>query len=186
MMVVIGLALGWGTLAPEVFASATQRYAISVQKSLFQFRAYSLFQNPLGTFRAFSGDIVAHAQNLSASSVHFTLEAASIDTGNAKRDTHLRSEDFLFVDTYPTITFVSTAITRDGPGYSIQGDLQIRGVTKRITIPVSVDQQQDSIVVQGRIRLKRKDFGVSYNAFFNPVRDKVDVMFTIVGIKPHK
>ena len=75
-------------------------------------------------------------------------------------------------------------IAREGPGYSVQGDLQIRGVTQRVAIPVTVTQQQDKIAVQGNIRLNRRDFGVNYNAFFNPVRDAVDVMFTIVGVKP--
>jgi polyisoprenoid-binding protein YceI len=66
----------------------------------------------------------------------------------------------------------------------VQGDLEIRGVTKRVTIPVTVEQRQDEIVVQGSISLNRKDFGVNYNAFFNPVQDKVDVVFSIVGVKP--
>ena len=60
----------------------------------------------------------------------------------------------------------------------------MRGVTKRVTIPVTVEQRQDEIVVQGSTALHRRDFGVQYNAFFNPVRDEVDVTFTIVGIKP--
>ena len=89
----------------------------------------------------------------------------------------------MFVDHYPDITFRSTAITPDGAGYAVEGDLQIRGITKRITIPVRVEQQPERIVVRGSIRLNRRDFGVNYNAFFNPVQDDVDVMFTIVGVK---
>jgi polyisoprenoid-binding protein YceI len=174
-----------GTILFSVMvSSAAERYVISLPQSQFQFRAYSLFAKPQGTFRSFSGEIVADAHNLSASQVHFVIDAASIDTDNAKRDEHLRSEDFLFVVAYPTISFVSTMITREGPDYSVQGDLQIRGVTQRVAIPVTVTQQQDKIVVQGNMRLNRRDFGVNYNAFFNPVRDTVDVMFTIVGVKP--
>jgi polyisoprenoid-binding protein YceI len=170
---------GWilvGTILFSAMVSrAAERYVISLPQSQFQFRAYSLFAKPQGTFHSFSGEIVADAHNLSASQVHFVIDAASIDTDNAKRDEHLA---------YPTITFVSTMIAREGPGYSVQGDLQIRGVTQRVAIPVTVTQQQDKIAVQGNIRLNRRDFGVNYNAFFNPVRDAVDVMFTIVGVKP--
>jgi len=57
-------------------------------------------------------------------------------------------------------------------------------VTQRVTIPVTVTQRQDEIVVQGKIRLNRQDFGVDYNAFLNPGQADVDVMFTMVGIKP--
>ena len=67
--------------------------------------------------------------------------------------------------------------------YVVQGDLEMRGVIQRMTIPVSVEQRQNEIVVQGSISLNRRDFGVQYNAFFNPVQDAVDVTFTIVGVK---
>ena len=74
--------------------------------------------------------------------VRFVIEAASSIPPTLKRDQHLRSKDFLFVDQYPTITFTSTALTRDGLKYMVQGDLEMRGVTKRITIPVAVEQRK--------------------------------------------
>lgn len=178
------LVLGWAILCTSVPSTAAERYVIALQQSQLQFQAYSLFVRPQGTFHIFSGEIAADAHNLRTSRVRFVIDATSLDTGNAKRDTHLRSESFLFVDKYPTITFVSTAISRDGEHYRVQGDLQIRGVTQRVTIPVTVEQQQARIVVRGGIRLQRRDFGVTYNAFFNPVQNDVDVRFTIVGVKP--
>jgi polyisoprenoid-binding protein YceI len=165
-------------------SSAAERYVISQQKSQLRFRAYSLLVRPWGTFHRFSGDIVADAERLKASRVTLVIEAASIDTGNAKRDAHLRSEDFLFVERYPTITFLSTLITKNDAGYMVQGDLHMRGVTKRITLSVTVEQRRQEIVVRGRGWLYRRDFGINYNAFFNPVRNAVDVVFTIVGVKP--
>ena len=123
-------------------------------------------------------------QQPSASQVRLVVEARSIDTGNAERDEHLRSKDFLFVEKYPTITFVSTAIAGTSSTYTVQGDLTMHGVTQRLTIPVTVEQRQNDIVVRGNISLSRKAFGITYNAFFNPVQDKVDVIFAIVGIKP--
>ena len=148
-----------------------------------QFKAYSLLVNAHGAFHRFAGEIVADARRLNASSVRFVIDAASIDTANSKRDQHLRSEDFLFIRQYPTITFVSTAITPDGSSYMVQGTLELRGVTKPLVIPITVEQRRDEIVVQGSVSLNRKDFGVQYNSVFNPVRDKVDVLFTIVGVK---
>src|SRR2546428_7286857 len=110
---VVCWVLGWTVLLAVGFGQAAERYQIVPQKSQFQFKGYSLLANALGTFHRFSGEIVADAQQLSASHVRFVIEAVSLDTANTKRDQHLRSKDFLFVDHYPTITFTSTAITRD-------------------------------------------------------------------------
>ena len=63
-----------------------------------------------------------------------TIQAASVDTGVADRDGHLRSGDFFDVETYPEITFVSTDVERDGDDWAITGDLTIKDVTKPITI----------------------------------------------------
>ncbi len=171
-------------LLGSVEGRPAERYVISPDKSQFQFRAYSLLVKPLGTFHRFSGDILADAKHLPASRVRFVIDASSIDTGNAKRDAHLRKEDFLFVAQYPTISFTSTAISQDDRGYVVQGDLTIRGVTQPVTIPVTVEQRPREIVIRGEVRLRRKDFGITYNAFFNPIRNKVDVSFTIVGVQP--
>ena len=182
-LAVVGWVLGWTVLLAVGIGQAAERYQIVPQKSQLQFTGYSLLVKALGTFHRFSGEIVADAQQLNASHVRFVIEAASLDTANAKRDQHLRSKDFLFVDQYPTITFTSTAITRDGLKYVAQGDLEMRGVTKRVTIPVTIEQRQDEIVVQGGMSLNRRDFGVQYNTFFNPVQDTVDITFIIVGVK---
>ncbi len=176
--------LTWAILFATVPCGAAERYVLSPQKSHMLFQAYSLLVKPVGTFNTLSVEIVTDAQHLGRSHVRIVIDATSIDTANAKRDKHLRTEDFLFVEKYPTITFVSAAITKNGPGYVVQGDLRIRGVTKRIRFPVTVEQRQEEIVVRGSIRLNRKDFGMRYNAFFNPVKNAVDVTFTIVGVKP--
>jgi polyisoprenoid-binding protein YceI len=183
-MIVSSWVLTWVLFFSAVSGRAAERYVLSQPKSQMQFQAYSLLVKPHGVFHTFSGEIVADAQDVRASQVRLVIDAASIDTDNTKRDTHLRSKDFLYVEAYPTITFVSTMISKGGPAYKVEGDLQIRGVTQRVAIPVTVTQRQDEIVVQGKIRLNRKDFGVDYNAFFNPVQDDVDVMFTMVGVKP--
>jgi polyisoprenoid-binding protein YceI len=166
-------------------AKAVERYIIVTLRSQFQFRTYSLLAQPLGTFHTFSGDVWLDVQHPFASRVHFVVQAASIDTGNVRRDNHLRSPDFLFVEQFPTITFVSTAIAQHSVNdYAVQGDLQIRGVTKRLTIPVTVAVRPSEVIFRGSVRLDRREFGVYYNAFFNPIRDAIDVMFTIIAMRP--
>lgn len=179
---VLGGVLAW-VLWCAAAGSAAEHYVIVPQKSQLQFKAYSLLAKPLGTFRVFSGHILADAQQLSASSVRLTVETASIDTDNAKRDKHLRSEDFFFVEKYPSMTFVSTAITGQPPRYTVEGDLVIRGVTKRITVPVTIEQRADELVVQGKVVLNRQEFGMTYNLIFNPLQDMVDILFTIIGVR---
>ena len=162
---------------------AAERYVITPQQSQVQFKAYSVFAKPVGRFHTFSGEILADTRQPSASQVRLVIDAGSIDTDNAKRDRHLRSADFLSVEKYPTIAFVSTAITGAGPTYTVQGDFIMHGVTQHLSLPVTLEQRQNHIVVRGNVSLSRKAFGITYNAFFNPVQDNVDVMFTIVGIK---
>jgi polyisoprenoid-binding protein YceI len=181
----IGWLVAWMfVLISDGEGQTAERHVITPEKSQVQFRAYSVFAKPLGTFRRFSGDVLTDADHVGASQVRLVIEAASIDTDNAKRDTHLRTEDFLFVERYPTITFTSTAITPDAVGYQVQGDVQIRGITRRLTVPVAVQVGSDQLVVRGELQLNRRDFGITYNAFFNPIKDRVDVMFTLVGTRP--
>jgi len=101
--------------------SAAERYVLSQPQSQMQFQAYSLLAKPCGVFHTFSGEIVADAQDVRASRVRLGIDAASIDTDHTKRDTHLRSKAFLYVEAHSTITFVSTMISKDGPAYKVEG-----------------------------------------------------------------
>ncbi len=86
-----------------------------------------------GSMKIADVDLHFDPDNHEASSVRVSLDAASIDTGQDARDQHLRSDDFLNADEFPTIDFVSTSIERNGNDRSgkIHGDLTIRGTTRR-------------------------------------------------------
>jgi polyisoprenoid-binding protein YceI len=88
-----------------------------------------------GSFNEFEGSAYVDAENPSASKVAVTVKTASSDTRNSDRDAHLRSNDFIDMDTYPEISFVSTDVEGIDEGYRVTGDLTIKGVTK----PVAVD-----------------------------------------------
>lgn len=114
-------------------------------------------------------DLVFDSRDLTASSVRVTLDAASIDTGQAARDQHLRSADFLDVEHHPTIEFASTRIEPVGDGHRIHGDLTIRGETR----PVALEAAFAGIVpnMQGgqraafsaRTTIDREAFGLTWN-----------------------
>lgn len=92
-----------------------------------------------GRFRDFEGIIHYDPQNPISTQVQVTIKAASIDSRNDSRDSALRSEEFFYVAKYPTLSFRSTGVVSAENGImNIEGNLMIRGMTKRVTIPVKV------------------------------------------------
>lgn len=88
-----------------------------------------------GQFRSFSGDIEGDPKDLTQARGRFEVDMASVDTGNADRDAHLRSPDFFDVERFPKMVFVSKAISRRGDGrYKVVGDLTIKDVTREIEL----------------------------------------------------
>jgi polyisoprenoid-binding protein YceI len=99
---------------------------------------HMMFTTVRGRFKDVKGTIEADEQNPDRSSVNVEIGAASIDTGSADRDAHLRSADFLDVENYPTITFrskrVEGATKKEGDQFRVTGDLTIRGTTLEVTL----------------------------------------------------
>ena len=122
-----------------------------------------------GQFKQFAGKVLLDEKDLTKSKVELTVQVASIDTGVADRDEHLRSGDFFDAGKHPTITFKSTKITKAGKGFKVTGDMSIRGVTKSITLDATLSEAVTSPwgkQVRGAKltgKLNRLDFGVSWN-----------------------
>jgi polyisoprenoid-binding protein YceI len=89
-------------------AAEPLRFRVLPEASELGFHATSRFANADGRFARFGGEALVDPADLTTARVSMTVEAASIDTGIRRRDNHLRSEDFLYVDRFPTISFVST------------------------------------------------------------------------------
>ncbi|MEV0234029.1 YceI family protein [Nonomuraea sp. NPDC050786] len=134
------------------------------------------------------------AADPAASTVHVVLDVAGIQTGNQLRDDHLRTGDFLDAATHPTITFTSTEIKhRDGDSFDVTGQLTIRGVTRRITVPLdytgtAVDAQGLTRVgFEGGTAINRKDFGITYNAVLETggvmISEKITLEFDLSAVK---
>lgn len=122
-----------------------------------------------GKFTAYRGSLVIDPDDFTRSTIEGDIDVASIETGNADRDTHLRSADFFDAANHPKITFRSTAIARDGEGYKVTGDLTIRGTTRPITLDVehagAAKNPWGQVVtgVSATGTLHRKDFGLQWN-----------------------
>lgn len=125
-----------------------------------------------GDFGKVSGTATIDEQDLTKSSVEATIDAASINTRNEKRDAHLRNADFLDVEKYPTITFKSKKVEKVGDSqFTVTGDLTLHGVTKEVVLevegsPVPIKDPSGKTRVGGQAitKINRTDFGIVYNA----------------------
>lgn len=121
-----------------------------------------------GMFTKFDTKMSATKSDLSDAQIEFTAEAASIDTRIENRDNHVKSADFLDVEKYPEIKFVSTAVKKGkGNNFTVEGDFTMRGVTQKVTLNaektgefVNPENKQKKIGMKFTGEIKRKDFGV--------------------------
>ena len=127
-----------------------------------------------GQFKAYRGSVSLDPQDFSRSKFQGEIDVASVDTGNADRDAHLRTGDFFDAPNHPKITFESTKIVpKGGADYEVHGDLTIRGVTKPIVLEVEylgTSRNPYGKTVAGlsaRGTINRKDFGVNFNALLD-------------------
>ena len=150
---------------------AAEPFNVDKVHSEANFQIRHMMSKVSGKFDDFSGKVNIDRVNAPASSVEFTIKAASINTGNADRDKDLRSANFFDVDKNPEITFKSTKIvaSKTKNVYDVTGDLTMHGVTKHITIPVESGgfgkdpwgNERTGFSVT--TTLNRKDYGINWN-----------------------
>jgi polyisoprenoid-binding protein YceI len=130
-----------------------------------------MITNVKGRFGALSGTVDYDAANPEASKINVTIDATSIDTRDEKRDGHLKSADFFDVEKFPTLTFVSKKVTKDGDTLNAVGDLTMHGVTKEITLEVDTPSAPGKdpwgntrIGSSAHAKINRKDWDLGWNA----------------------
>ncbi len=171
----------------------TGTYTIDNAHSTVGFVArHAMVTKVRGSFTEFEGKAVV-ADDLSQSSAEVTIAVDSIDTRNEQRDGHLKSNDFLDIEGYPQITFVSTSVKPEGSTLVTTGDLTLKGVTKSVTIPFEFTGTatdpfgNERVGFEGSVVINRKDWGVSWNAALEAggvlVSEKVTLEFDISAIK---
>lgn len=147
-------------------------YDIDTSHSSVTFKVrHMMVANVRGELGQVSGQVTLDEADLTRSSVNATIDAATINTRDAKRDEHLRSADFLDVAGHPLITFKSTRIQAGkGGALFVTGDLTIRGTTREVTLDVETPSPEVRDPwgnvkrgIAARARINRKDFGVSWN-----------------------
>jgi polyisoprenoid-binding protein YceI len=175
--------------------TATGTYAIDPSHSRIGFVArHAMVTKVRGSFNDFDGSGHFDAEDPSRSRFELTIQAASIDTRNADRDGHLRSNDFFDMETYPTIHFATSEVRQvNDDTYRVTGDLTIKGTTKPVTFDlehtgVAVDPFGNTrLGLEGSVAVNRTEWGLTWNAPLAAggvlVSEKVTLEFEVSAIK---
>ncbi len=170
-------------------------YTIDPSHSRIGFVArHAMITKVRGAFNEVEGSGQFDPQNPEASTISVTIQTASVDTRNDDRDAHVRGADFLDVEAFPTLTFVSTAIaSTGGDDFDITGDLTIKDVTRPVTFSAEltgtvVDPWGNTRVgLEGSAVVNRKDWGLTWNAALEAggilVSDKVTLELEISAVR---
>jgi len=159
------------TTAPQVSAKTT--WGIDPAHSVAEFKVkHMMISNVKGQFAKISGTLILDEADHTNSKVEALIDAASIETRDAQRDGHLKSEDFLHVEKFPTLLFQSTRTTKNADGETfVEGDLTIRGVTRKVVFavdgPTSAAKDpwgNTRVGLSATTKINRKDFGLTWNA----------------------
>jgi polyisoprenoid-binding protein YceI len=132
---------------------------------------HMMISNVRGEFGKASGEATYDADRPEQSQINVSIDVASINTREEKRDAHLRSPDFFDVANHPTMTFASKAVQRKGDALEVVGDLTIRGTTREVKLAVDEITGEHSdpwgnqrVGASARTKIRRSDFGMRWNA----------------------
>lgn len=120
-----------------------------------------------GNFKVFNGSMEYTKPDFSDAKIDFTVDVKSVNTNNANRDKHLRSDDFFNVEKFPVMKFVSTSfVHQEGSSYKLAGNLTIRDVTKPVTFNVSypgLSADQKTAIFEARTTIDRFDYNLKWS-----------------------
>lgn len=153
-----------------------------------------MITNVTGSFQNFSANMTAASEDFSDAAISFEAAIASISTGNEQRDTHLKSEEFFDATNFPTLSFVSSSLTKKaGSNYTLTGNLTLKGITKEVTLDVEFGgtitdfygQFKAGFEISGTIN--RSEFGLTWSAVTEAggvvVSDEVKLHMAVQMIK---
>ena len=172
---------------------ALTAYSIDKIHSEVAFQVRHLVTKVRGRFTEFGGTLKFDETQPEQSSLTFTVDTASVDTGTPDRDAHLRGTDFFSVETHPHMTFTSSRVVKKAADlFDVEGTLTIRDIAKVVTLPVTyLGAAKDPwgnarIGFESEITINRKDFGLNWNAALEAggflVGDEVKISVSVQAI----
>lgn len=190
---ILASAMFLALFAAALVQAAPVTWAIDPNHSEVGFTIRHIWSKVPGKFTKFEGTVVYDAQNPAGSSAKVVIDAASINTGNERRDGHLKSPDFFDVAKFPSITFESVKVTPGADGaLKVEGNLTMHGVTKPVTLdgaflgagPAMGGEQRSGFEASATVN--RKDFGIVWNKTLDQgqmlLGDDVTIRIGIEGV----
>ncbi|HTV60444.1 MAG TPA: YceI family protein [Verrucomicrobiae bacterium] len=153
---------------------------IAQKTSKIEFHASATFMKVNGIFHEWQANLKMPSGKLDDASLDMEIQAASVKTGSGMKDKEVKGRKFFDVEAHPTIRFVSTRVMAgpDPDRYLMDGDLTLRGVTKPVSVILSLEPEEDGHQrLLGDCEFNRREFGMVHNVPFNKVADKVGVKF---------
>ena len=179
-------AVLWIAMSASVNAQ-TSKYVLDGSHSSVVFSIQHLgISKTYGKFGKVSGKFSLDAKKAANNAFEVSLDVASIDTNDAKRDEHLKAADFFNAKQFPDVTFKATKVEQTDTELKLIGDFTMHGVTKQITLPFKKGGEADDpfgnsrIGFSGGFTLKRSDFGMK--TMVGPIGDEVSVEVSFEGI----
>ncbi len=191
-------ALGTAALSALPALAAAEKYTIDPVHSVVAFKVRHLVAKVPGRFNVVEGTIDVDRENLATAKVSVTIDVASVDTANERRDGHLKSPDFFDAANQPKMTFESTKVELKGEGKAlVHGNLTIRGVTKPVVLDTEVlgfgpGMGGMRAGFEATTTINRKDFGVVWNRVLDTggavLGDDVEITINVeaVRVEPEK
>ena len=176
-------------------ASQIARWVVDASHTTVGFSVrHMMITNVRGEFGKVTGEVLFDPSRPEASKVSATVDVASINTREEKRDAHLRSADFFDVESHPQMSFESRSVRRSGDGYEVVGDLTIRGTTREVKLQVEdVTAEhtdpwgQRRIGASAKAKIRRSEFGMTWNAALEAggmlVGDEVTILLDVSLVK---
>jgi polyisoprenoid-binding protein YceI len=181
--------------AAGLFAQTTAWHIDPLHSSAQFSVRHMMISTVRGHFGGVKGNVSLDAKNSAADKVEATIDCSTINTGEPKRDSDLKGEEFFDVKKYPVMKFHSTKVEPGGPGkLRVTGDLTINAITRQVVLdidgptdPIKDTQGRTKVGVQATTKVSRKDFGILYNPVMETggvaVSDEVAIELDIELIK---
>jgi polyisoprenoid-binding protein YceI len=153
--------------------ASTLTWKLDPAHSVAEFKVkHMMISNVKGSFTGLTGTLTEDKNDPTRSTVEAAIDIATLNTGDAQRDAHLKSADFFHHEQHPQMTFKSTKVEKKGDDeYTVTGDLSLHGVTKPVTFkvegpstPTKDPWGNTRIGLSATAKINRKDFGLSWNA----------------------
>jgi polyisoprenoid-binding protein YceI len=172
----------------------TNHWDVDVSHSAIHFHVrHMVISKVHGRFAKWAGAVQLDTEDLTRSSVEVAIDAASIDTQVADRDTHLKSADFLDVARYPQLSFRSRKVEKAGAGYRVTGDLDLHGVKRAVVLDAEFAGTgkdpwgNERAGLSAKASLDRRDFGLVWNKALEAggvlVGEKVEIIIELEAVK---